>query len=382
MENENIPISEQELLYDPMFAKNPNAILQNDPSKGFFGRIAFKKAAFIIVLVFFICLSMYFSFRTVSKDVYTYEENGNGKNGTTAYMLTEYHGNSRQVLCIDYVRNNDDVPDETKCVNEVGKFAINCNEALSFIYISDTVEKIDPKAFYTCKNLKAIFVDENNPNYMSVDGVLYRCENGVPVEIFLCPTKNPEYLASLNLGLSAPDSPDKAQAFIDGFVALEEEEGETQEGTDEKKNRLTLETENNTSAYVIPDTVITVNELCFSECKSLRYIEFGNNVTEIETLAFFKCSNLQELNLPDSLKIIGSDAFSSCGALKDIFIPSSVEFIGHHAFFECKGVNEVRMECSEEEADKMEIGQNWLPQKKKIFMSDVEVKYNEQREVK
>jgi len=379
--NEKTPLSEQELLYDPMFAKNPNAILQDNPSKGIFGKVALKKAAFIIVLFFFILLSMYFSFRTVSKAVYTYSENGVFEDGTPAYMLSEYHGDSRKVLIVDYVRDDKDVPDETKPVREIGKYAVNCNEALNFIYISDSVEIIDPKAFYTCKNLKAFFVDENNPNYKSVDGVLYRCENGVPVEIMMFPAKNPEYRASLNLGLEIPDDPKTNGSYFLHYEELEKEKGTLQEDSSEK-NKLQLETENNTSKYDIPDTVKVINELCFAECYSLKYITISNNITDIEPLAFFKCSNLQEINIPDSVINIGSDAFSSCTSVKDIFIPSSVKTIGHHAFYNCSGVNEVRMECSEEEAKEMELGQMWVPQQRKVIMLDIEIKYNETREAK
>lgn len=378
MEKEKVPLCEQELLYDPMFAKNPNDILLDDPAKGIFGKIALKKALFIIVLIFFVAFSMYFSFRTVSKDVYTYTENGTLKDGTAAYMLSEYHGDNRNVLILDFVRDEKDVPDETKPVTEVRKYAVNCNESLVFIYIADTVEVIDPKAFYTCKNLKAFFVDENNPNYKSIDGVLFRCENGIPVEILMFPVKNPEYRASLALGLEAPTDPRTYGSYLSDYDKLEQEKGEIQEDSSEK-NRLALEIENNSSKYKLPDTVTIINELCFAECLSLRYIVFNDKVTDIETLAFFKCYNLQEINIPDSVTTIGSDAFSSCTSISDIFIPSSVKVIGHHAFYNCSNVNEVRMECSEEEAKDMNLGQMWVPQKRKVIMRDIEIKYNEER---
>lgn len=381
MENENIPINEKELLYDPMFAKKPSTLLQDDPSKGIFGKIAFKKAAFIIVLVFFISLSMYFSFRTVSKDIYTYIENGAFEDGTAAYMLSEYHGDNKTVLVLDYVRDEKDVPDKTKPVREVGRYAVNCNESLTFIYISDKVEIIDPKAFYTCKNLKAFFVDENNPNYSSIDGVLYRLENGAPVEIMMYPAKNPEYLASLNLGLEEPSDPKTNGSYFIHFEALSAEKGEIQaDGT--TKNKLQLEIESNTSVFVIPDTVKIINEVCFAECYQLTNVIIPEGVTDIETLAFFKCSNLMEINIPDTVVNIGSDAFSSCSKAPDIFIPASVKSIGHHAFYNCSGVSVVRMECSEEEAKDMDLGSAWLPEKRKVVMRPIGISYNEKREVK
>lgn len=378
MENGNTPISQQELLYDPMFANNPDDLIKDDPSKGIFGKIALKKAAFIIILVFFIGLSMYFSFRTVSKDVYTYVENGTFSNGEAAYQLTEYHGDSRQVLVLDYVRDENDVTDETKKVREIRKYAVNCNESLGFIYISAHVEIIDPKAFYTCKNLKAFFVDEENPYYTSIDGVLYRTENGAPVEIMMCPPKNQEYLASLKLGAKAPLSPEDADSY---FEQLNKFKSEVPSVTTEK-TRLQSEIEDNFSTFTLPSTVTTINELCFAECYDLRHFVFNDIVTDIETMAFFKCSSLQELDIPDSVVNIGSDAFSSCSSIPDIFIPVSVKSIGHHAFYNCSGVETVRMECSEEEAKEMELGSAWLPEKRKVVMRPISVSYNEEREVK
>lgn len=381
MDKDNIPISERELLYDPMFEKKPITLLQNDPSKGIFGNIIVKKAAFIIVLIFFISLSMYFSFRTVSKDVYTYEENGTLKDGTAAYVLSEYHGDSKQVLILDYVRDEKDIPDETKPVNEVGRYAVNCNESLTFVYISETVEKIDPKSFYTCKNLKAFFVDENNPNYTSIDGVLYRTENGIPVEIMMYPPKNPEYMASLILGLAEPTDPKTNGSYFIHFEELSSEKGVLQEDGTEK-NKLQLEIESSTSEFTIPDTVKIINEVCFSECYQLTNVIIPEGVTDIEPLAFFKCSGLLEINIPDSVVTIGSDAFSSCSSVKDIFIPKSVKTIGHHAFYNCSGVDVLRMECSEEEAKEMELGSAWLPEKRKVVMRPIGISYNEERQVK
>lgn len=378
MEKENIPIYEQELLYDPMFADDPEKIIKDDPIKGLLGKVALKKAAFIVVLIFFISLSMYFSFRTVSKDVYTYKENGTFENGETAYMLSEYHGDSKTTLVLDFVRDENDVPDETKRVREVGRYAVNCNESLSFIYISDDVTVIDPKAFYTCKNLKAFFVDENNPSYTAIDGILYRTENGVPVEIMMCPPKNGEYHASLKLGALFPDTPDKAEIYLKVYNKLSKESP----SEETKKTRLQTEAEENFSTITLPDTVTVINELCFAECYGLRHIVFNDKITDIETLAFFKCKNLQELSIPDSVTFIGSDAFSSCESIPDIFIPESVKTIGHHAFYGCSGVEKVRMACSEEEAKEMDLGSAWLPEKRKVVMRPIGVSYNEEREVK
>lgn len=356
MDIKDIPINEQELLYDPMFADNPDNILRDNPEKGIFGKIVFKKALFIIALLFFINVSMYFSFRTVSKELYKFNQDGILEDGSPLYVLSEYHGNEQKVLSVDYVRNEDDIPDTDKPVFKVGKYAVKCNEMLNLIYISDTVEIIDPKAFYTCKNLMAFFVDENNPNYKSVDGVLYRLENGEIAEIMMYPPKNPEYLAALKLGAKSPSSSDDAEAFLEKHRNLQNEQPSAATG----KNRIQSEAQDSFSVFIIPETVKVVNELCFAECTALKEIKIPDSVTVIETLAFFKCSALQRIDIPDSVVTIGLDAFSNCTSINDIFIPSYVKAIGHHAFYNCPGVETVRMECSEEEAKEMYLGSVWL----------------------
>lgn len=402
MKDVNIPITEQELLYDPMFASRPESIISDDPSKGFFGRISFKKAAFIAVLVFFIVLSMYFSFRTVSKDVYTYEESGTLADGASAYKLTEYHGDNRTVLSVDFVREKNDTKTQEneeeaaeeliyenndtvftdKPVREVGKYAVNCNESLVFIFIADTVEVIDEKAFYTCKNLQAFFVDENNKNYKSIDGVLYRCVDGEIFEVMFYPVKNPEYHAAVSLGLTPPKDAQSCEEYIKAFNELENEKKQPDENGEEKNTLMREAEKDEFSTYVLPDTVTAINELCFAEAHSLRHVVFNDILTDIETMAFFKCYNIQEINIPDTVVTIGSDAFSSCTSIKDIFIPKSVKSIGHHAFYNCPGVEVVRLECSEEEAKEMELGSAWLPERRKIVMRPIGVSYNEEREVK
>ena len=207
--------------------------------------------------------------------------------------------------------------------------------------------------------------------------MLYRCEDGVPVEIMMYPPKNPEYLASLSLGLTAPTDPATYGSYLINFETIANEKPNEKE----EKNTLATVTDKDFSSFTIPGTVTVINELCFAECSLIKEIIIGDKVTDIETMAFFKCWNLQNINIPDSVINIGSDAFSSCTSVKDIFIPKSVKTIGHHAFYNCSSVNEVRMECSEEEAKDIELGSAWLPEQRKVIMRPIGISYNENREV-
>ncbi len=378
MENETKRVSEGKLLYDPLFAKKPDLKITDDPSKGFFGKAIVKKIGFVILLLIFVSISIFFSFNSISKDLFAFTEKEDG-----TYMLDEYHGGSRKYMTVDFVRDEANVADPAKPVTEVRRFAVCCDESVNFIFVGKDVEVIDSKSFYTCKNLYAVIVDEENKNYVSVDGVLYAAENGVPAELVLYPVDNGEYRTALSMGLAAPHDESGAEAFneeINALMSAAKTDAPDDAGKP-TKNQFDLQFDAIGTQYEIAATVKAIGELSFAEADKLQHVSIPEGVENIGNLGFFKCRQLQEIELPDTLVSIGSDAFTECKALTDLFIPASVRTIGHHAFHKCENVSVVRMACSEEEAENMELGQKWLPQQEKVFMTDVDISYNETREV-
>ncbi len=363
--DENKKVSHQKLLYDPLFDKKPDITLPDDPSKGLWGKTALKKALFIIAMVCFVGISIFFSFNSVSSDKYEYKENNDG------YLLYSFRGQENDfMLSIDFVTDDNGNVDTSKPVNEVRQFAINCNEYLEYIYIADTVEKINKEAFYSCTSLRAFIVDPNNKNYASVDGVLYKKENGVLSEILMYPVRNGYYRTALALGVPAPKSAADTDKFNAEYSKIED--------------RINKEYFITGTSYVIPDTVELIGELCFSSCfkkdneelvYALEHITIPKSVKRIETMAFFKCEALKEINLPNGLEYIGSDAFSSCKTVEYLFIPKTVTEIGHHAFAQCEKISTVFMEHESEE--NVELGEQWAPRTKKVFMVEVDVLYNQ-----
>ncbi|MBE6812367.1 MAG: leucine-rich repeat domain-containing protein [Ruminococcaceae bacterium] len=378
MEGENKRISEGKLLYDPLFDKKPDVKISDDPTKGFFGKAIIKKAAFVVMLLIFVFISMFFSFNSIAKDLFAFKDNGDG-----TFMLDEYHGGNRNVLTIDYVRSEENIPDATKPVTSVRRFAVCCDESVNFIFIGKDVTEIDSKSFYTCKNLYAVIVDAENENFISSDGVLYKCVDGMPTELVLYPIDNGEYRTALAMGVKTPASAEDVPAFLAEIKPLIEAEKNAQPDEDGKmtKNEFDLRFDEIGTKYAIAETVTAVGELGFAYADRLQQISIPEKLQQIGNLGFFKCHQLQAIYLPDGLVSIGSDAFTECRGLTDLFIPASVETIGHHAFHKCDNVPVVRMAVSEEEAKEMELGQNWLPQQRKVLMKDIGVAYNDAREV-
>lgn len=357
-----------------------------------------KKAIFVIVIIVAVSLSMLFSVLALQNETFEYTETADGiefsKFSNTGYL---YELDIDYVSEIEYIVGNNDpatnfkvVKDETKPITSVRQFTLNCDDKIKTIRIGANVTKVDPKAFYSCWALQNIEVDENNPNYCDVDGVLY---NKDKTEILCYPCDHDEYLR---------------QKY--GY------ENELY------RNDVTPEYQNDIQTYVVPSTVKKIGEMCFNYA-NLRVIYLPEGLETIETLAVFKlhervdqwgttpslenvftykASDVTDphftgvealgevyLSLPEGLKFIGSDAFSYNQNLQYMYVPSSVTHIGHHAFWddcykedgELKGVTVMNVAHSEEDFSKNTVGDDWLPEYDYLlFKKPIEVNYSVERQ--
>lgn len=349
-----------------------------------------KKFIFAIVIIIAVSLSMYFSVRTVYNETFEYLEIENGykfeKFSNTGY-ITEL--DIDYVSTIEYDENNNDPAtnfiinkDETKKITEIREYALNCDGAIKVINIGADVEKIDGKSFYSCWALQRIEVDENNPNYCDIDGVLY---NKDKTEIICVPCDRDQYLR-------------------DKYGYTEEISEENEKFAQYEKEVLT---------YVIPSTVQKVGKLCFNYA-NLTTIYIPEGVKTIETLGFYEIPRLKNvysyvpeaevtdtqytsndalgkvyLSLPEGLEYIGSDAFTECRALSYVYIPSSVTYIGHHAFWDTVvkdgdnlyGVSAINVALDEESFEKVHTGDEWSPRYLfLIFTKSVDINYSAERQ--
>lgn len=349
-----------------------------------------KKILLVIAVLIVVSLSFLFSVIALMNDTFEYEVLSDG-----TYMLSQFSntGNIKE-LDIDYVSDvleekvieNKEIEvvfskDETKPVTEIREYAFNCDEKVEVINIGPQVTKIDAKSFYSCWKLERIEVDENNPVYCDVDGVLY--------------TKDMKTLVCL------PINHDLYLAKQDG---IEVDLWPGDEGYEEyKKNYMTI---------VIPSTVETIGDLALNY-NALSDIYLPEGLKTIGDLAFFE-STLTEniytykgeseqiigadkinfsaenvyLSLPEGLESIGTDAFNYNQALSYMYVPSSVKFIGHHVFWgtvykegkELKGVAYIDVAADEGAFESVEKGNNWLPQfDNGLFPKEIEVKYGATR---
>lgn len=365
----------------------------NKPYKNY----TLKKIIFALVIVVAVSLSMYFSVRTVQKDTFEYKEITNGTEVT--YELSKYSNTGYMtVLDVDYASTleydteNADVytnftviKDESKKVTSVGPYALNCDEKIQVINISADVTNIDPKAFYSCWALQRIEVDEANPNYCDIEGVLYSKDK----KTLICvPCDHDTY---------------RAEYDANGYRTEPAEDAENFEQY--KKDVLT---------YVVPSSVETIGQLAFNYA-NMTDVYLPEGIKTIETLGFFEIPRLNGiytykgentdthftgeealgevyLSLPEGLEYIGSDCFSYNQAMTYVYIPESVTYIGHHAFWdtcykdggELKGVTVINVARSEDDFKaSVERGDSWRPSYDyMLFKKSLDVNYSAQRQAK
>lgn len=370
----------------------------NKPYKNF----TLKKIIFTLVILVAVSLSCYFSVRTVQSDTFEYATADGG------YELSKFSNTGYVTeLTIDYVsdieydRTNEDVTsnfeivkDETKKVVSVGKYAFNCDGTVKVINIGAEVLNIDPKAFYSCWSLQRIEVDENNPNYCDIDGVLY---NKDMTQVINYPCNHDQYLREKYGYEAEPYRADSDEKYVKDI-----------------------------QTYVVPSTVKTIGQLAFAYT-NLRTIYLPEGLETIETLGVFKLHEPKDqysntpsldniytykaekavtetvftseeelgeiyLSLPETLTYIGSDAFSYNQTLTYLFIPKAVTFIGHHAFWdtvykeggELIGVTQIFAEADEDTFKKeVKTGDQWRPQYDyMLFKKSVDVVYGAERQAK
>lgn len=375
-----------------------------------------KKTVVVIVLLISIFASLFFSVQLVHSDTYKYEELEDG-----TYELVKFSNPGDIVnVTIDYVVDNKTgEKDLTKPISRIHEYAFNCDETINTITIGKDVNYIDSKGIYSCWNLRAVWVDDENQAYCDLDGVVYNKEL---TEAIHYPTAHDMQLMVMN-GYASEEKNDKGDIkfvsnVMDDQGKLVDEKGNSLVprvwGTSSQYNEYWFQTYNKTCrTYVVPSTVTSLNDMSFAYSdivdlylpEGLTYLGdmaiFKN--TAMINIYTYKCDapitdttykaidSMTEIyeSLPDGLEYIGCDALYYTRGLTYMYIPASVTEIGHHALWdavykendELKGVSLINVGADEASFSNVIAGQQWRPQYDyKMFKKSVDLNFSAERE--
>lgn len=162
--------------------------------------------------------------------------------------------------------NRIDIP---KTVTRIEDHAFcDCN-ALKRVRIPRETEYIGKHAFKGCDALTEIAVEENNPKYASVDGILY---------------------------------------------------------TADRRNLITYAIGKGDPVFTAPKGVGVIEAFAFEGCRHLTAVCFQDGLRRIEKEAFAGCVSLAEAVFPETLADIEAECFTKCTSLQTLILPPELLF--------------------------------------------------------
>ena len=248
----------------------------------------------------------------------------------------------------------------------VGRFAFSSCKSLASVNIPATVISIETLAFHGCANLTSlkipasvtrigdvafgecdglaeIQVDEANPSFSSVKGVLF---NRDQTNMILCPAalsgvcQIPATVTKLDRDVFAT-----CAKLTDFKVAEGNPEFNDVNGVLFNHDRTTLlkYPRSKSGAYQIPASVTTIGTNAFCDCAALTNVKIPASVIQIGYGAFSHCAGLTEVKIPAGVKFIGEFAFANCESLTDLTIPTGISNVNHCAFSYCTGLTRMNL---------------------------------------
>lgn len=96
-----------------------------------------------------------------------------------------------------------------------------------------------------------------------------------------------------------------------------------------------------TTDIEIPNTVTSIGNFTFYQCRKIKSLSIPGCVTSIGSSAFEDCTGLTSLSLSYGVVSIGGSSFEGCTGLKEVYIPGSVNVILINAFKNCRNLTSV-----------------------------------------
>ncbi len=192
-------------------------------------------------------------------------------------------------------------------LTNIGSFAFS-ETNLNEVTIPSSLTSFGEGAFASCNNLENIYVETNNKNYVSIDGVVYSKNKEILIEY---PSGKKIYSYTIN----------NSTKKIGGYAFY---------GS------------NNLSSIYLSENLEEIDEYAFAYVSNLSFINITDNVTSIGRYAFSYDYNLSSINFTNNSKLprISFASFSNCG-ITAFTIPSNVSTISQYAFSGCDNLTQI-----------------------------------------
>ena len=187
--------------------------------------------------------------------------------------------------------------------------------SLTDISIPATVTSISGWAFQGCSGLLSITVDGGNPNYRSIDGVLY--------------TKDGATLLRYPSGRS-----DTAFTVPQGVRTIGE---------------MAFNSAGNLASITLPDGLTAIRSDAFMYCGALTSLVIPESVTQLDNSLFYSCNQLTSVTILARVDAIYGSTLCSCPSLTSIALPDSITVIYPYAITDCPNLSSVTFMGSQDE---------------------------------
>ena len=196
-------------------------------------------------------------------------------------------------------------------ITSIGDEAFYRCTGLTTVTVPGSVTNIQRGPFTYCTNLREIVVEESNPAYRSLDGVLF---NKAQTLLLQCPGAR---TGSYTVPSGVTNVAYAAFYYCTGLTNI-----------------------------TLASTILTVEDYAVSYCSGLISLTIPNGIQDLKTWAFSSCSRLGSVTLPGSIASVGSYAFRGCTNLANLTISNGVASLGYQAFDGCNSLTGVAIPAS------------------------------------
>ena len=230
------------------------------------------------------------------------------------------------------------------------------DDSVTSVTIPSSVMTIEDEALTSSSSLTSFMVDNRNPVYASVDGVLFdksirtliKYPIGRNQRTYVIPSTvtsigdwafaECKSLISITIPASVMSIGRGAFEYCRNLTSVTIPSSVTSIGNDAFGGCDSL------TSITIPSSVTSIGDCAFGGCDSLTSITIPSSVTSIGEYMFLSCQSLTSVTIPSSVTTIGRSAFNGCSSLTSITIPSSVTFVGEFAFSDCNSLTSITVD--------------------------------------